>query len=920
MHNDNKLVNIIEDIFKDIVEHTHTTLKRSFTTFQEKETEVFIKCFHALIEYHINRVVQKTFIYEFHEFRKSLNMPANPNSSVAFDLFLQKLDKQMVEKWLNKYSYLRTIIHTIINNTSLYIIAVCKNFKEDIDQLNNNEMISKNSYLTAINALDSDPHNGSKIVLCFEFSNEEKILYKPRSLEIDQLIDTIFSDILKFKGLKYNTPIAQTICRNSYGWQKFISHTFIDEADLSEAYYNLGLCAAVFRSIGATDLHDENVIFNGTTPYFIDLETSLKPSHEEINEDSIWDVLNKELSNSIANTCIIPAKLMVAPHNILIGAINTPYPQKTEELCFTLTNPGTDAVDISKQNIIVSRDSAPIMLEKNKFPSPLPYQQDFVNGYEEGIKSVIVNREKISDLLSSFPCTSRIIVRPTVQYFFLLDACLYPENLIDESAIDKILSYMKPSKMFTESENASKVLEAEKKALKKGDIPYFSIGSNKHTINLMNINTNTFEMSPIENALYSLNNLSDRALLIDKRLIAEGFSEIRIHEATFENNKTKKSQAKMFTDVLKEVTIDNPDALFKLIINQSITTKSKNAETGWLNGVYGDMNIAYNSISCISLHDAGGILFLLKHLTEYKRCVDDIETNELYIRASKGVNSLKNTIYGSTEVSNTPMSIISGSNSLEFLFNHEQKKLKYLDKTISKIQLENIESGDVFLGPIGIALVNATFPNTSIDNIIYFTEKFHNTKLPSEGIAHGNLGVLWTNFRLNYALDRLDICKNIFHETTRIKFEESVENVGWCNGNSGLLMVLTEMATLLKVDINLFDLAKKSTILPLETPLDLSICHGVSGVLQSLLFSFKVSKKSEYIMLANEYWLSVLKLIDINGYYTGEKNRDYLLGYFLGWSGMADSALLLKMYNEGSSPLIPLNLSSLDYQKKLMEV
>lgn len=84
----------------------------------------------------------------------------------------------------------------------------------------------------------------------------------------------------------------------------------------------------------------------------------------------------------------------------------------------------------------------------------------------------------------------------------------------------------------------------QKKSFKKGDIPYFSIGSNKHTINLMNINTNTFEMSPIENALYSLNNLSDRALLIDKRLIAEGFSEIRIHEATFENNKTKNHKLK----------------------------------------------------------------------------------------------------------------------------------------------------------------------------------------------------------------------------------------------------------------------------------------------------------------------------------------------------------------------------------------
>lgn len=920
MHNDNKIVEIIEEIFKDIVENTHSNIKKSFTMLEEREMKIFIKCFHSLLEYHISRVVQKTFIYEFHEYRKSLNMPADPRSSVAFDLFLQKMDKQMIETWLKKYSYLRKIIHTVINNTSSYIITVCKNFKEDKAELNASEMISESSYLIAINALDSDPHNGSQIVLCFEFSNDEKILYKPRSLEIDQLIDTLFSEILRFTSLKDNKPIAKTICRNSYGWQKFISHTFIDETDLSEAYYNLGLCAAVFRSIGATDLHDENVIFNGTTPYFIDLETSLKPSNEIINENSIWDVLNKELSNSIANTCIIPAKLLVAPHNILIGAINTPYPQKTEELCFTLTNPGTDAIDISKQNIVVFRDSAPIMLEKNKFPSPLPYQKDFVNGYEEGIKSVIVNRVKISCLLNNFPCISRIIVRPTAQYFFLLDACLYPENLIDESTIDKILSYMKPSKMFTEPENASKVLEEEKKALKNGDIPYFSINSDKHTINSMNMDTNTFEMSPIENALYSLSCLSNRSLLLDERLIAEGFSEIRIHEATFKNSETKNTQAKIFTDVLKEVTIDNPDSLFNLIINQSITSKSKKAEIGWLNGVYGDMNIAYNSISCISLHDAGGILFLLKHLTEYKKTINGIETNEFYTRALRGVNSLKKIIYGSSEESNTPISIISGLNSIDFLFNYDQKELENLDKTISKIKLENIGSGDAFLGPIGIALVSATFPNTSRDNMIYFTEKLHNIKLPSEGIAHGNLGVLWANFRINYVLNRLDICKNIFNETSQIKFDESVENTGWCNGNSGLLMIMTEMATLLKIDINLLDLAKKTTILPLEAPIDLSICHGVSGVLQSILFAFKVSKRPEYLMLANEYWLSVLKLANMNGYYTGEKHRDYLLGYFLGWSGMADSALLLKMFNEGDSPLIPLNLSSSDYQKKITEV
>lgn len=55
-----------------------------------------------------------------------------------------------------------------------------------------------------------------------------------------------------------------------------------------------------------------------------------------------------------------------------------------------------------------------------------------------------------------------------------------------------------------------------------------------------------------------------------------------------------------------------------------------------------------------------------------------------------------------------------------------------------------------------------------------------------------------------------------------------------------------------------------------------------------------------------------------NVFYTGDKNRDYLLGYFLGWSGFADAGLLLNIFNSGGNSWIPLNFSSDEYQHPLL--
>ncbi|MGQ7439968.1 lanthionine synthetase LanC family protein [Streptococcus suis] len=102
--------------------------------------------------------------------------------------------------------------------------------------------------------------------------------------------------------------------------------------------------------------------------------------------------------------------------------------------------------------------------------------------------------------------------------------------------------------------------------------------------------------------------------------------------------------------------------------------------------------------------------------------------------------------------------------------------------------------------------------------------------------------------------------------------------------------------------------------------IDLSVCHGVAGKVQSLLFVYAITDDKRFLDLANKYWKKVFVIAKKNGYYTGEKSRDYLLGYFLGWSGIIDTAILLKNYNKGEKSYIPLNLSSESYQKELFNI
>lgn len=130
--------------------------------------------------------------------------------------------------------------------------------------------------LVDIQVGDADVHDGHREVVILIFEDGFRIVYKPRSLALDQAFHG-FVDWLNGRGLSPSLRSPAVLCRDGYGWAEFIAHRPADTPEeLALFYMRAGVLACVAYVMGATDLHYGNVIAHGAYPVVIDLETVLK--------------------------------------------------------------------------------------------------------------------------------------------------------------------------------------------------------------------------------------------------------------------------------------------------------------------------------------------------------------------------------------------------------------------------------------------------------------------------------------------------------------------------------------------------------------------------------------------------------------------------------------------------------------------
>ncbi|HEM4298606.1 TPA: DUF4135 domain-containing protein, partial [Streptococcus suis] len=423
------LTESLKNFFKDDLEQFEIKLEEiSRRNIDIPSIVIQIKrCCYQILEKNLWQLSYKVFTYEFHKFREENNFPINKGSSVAYNHYVSQFNETTISVWFEKYPVYYELIKNSVKNLLEYLTDVINNYYKDYTLLED-AFLSKNTRIEQVYPMDSDPHNGGRIVLCFVDSNSQRIIYKPRSLTVDKLVREIFQDALNIENTLGFIPVPLSLDCEGYGWQEYIEKSHVNHCELDKSYFNLGYCSAVFSCLGAVDLHDENIIFNKNRPYFIDLETVFQPANKRVIKNLV-DTVNEMLLNSIVTTTIMPSKLSVFPHDILIGGINTLFPQETNEKVFRLKDFGTDGMDIVKETIKSTKQSTSFLFDSARDIRPLEFQTEFIAGYEKGYYKVLQSKNQIKRVVSEGDCILRVVLRPTTQYYLLIDACLYPENL-----------------------------------------------------------------------------------------------------------------------------------------------------------------------------------------------------------------------------------------------------------------------------------------------------------------------------------------------------------------------------------------------------------------------------------------------------------------------------------------------------------
>lgn len=322
-----------------------------------------------------------------------------------------------------------------------------------------------------------DYHRGGQCV-CILQTSVGKIVYKPRSLSIDNAvyqIATIVNKNLSF-GKGY-VEIPKSLDCGSYGWQDFVEYIPAKTIEELSGYYkSLGGLTAFFASLGALDLHYENISIVGNKAVPLDLETSmgtLQTTQQAYQGEGILGVVNRVIACAGVNTLILPPLARGKRFDVDLSPITDGNSQKSK-LMYSLTYEiGAEGAASMQESNITKKAlySGNLTLEETH---PRKQMSNFLQGYKNVRDAILNCKQDLISLLEDFPnISNRCIIRPTATYGAFLDTSYHPKYLVSCEKRSDLFKRLKLPAGLPEWLGED-VLKVEIKDLLDGDIPYFT--------------------------------------------------------------------------------------------------------------------------------------------------------------------------------------------------------------------------------------------------------------------------------------------------------------------------------------------------------------------------------------------------------------------------------------------------------------
>lgn len=858
-------------------------------------------------------------------------------------------DKEYRKTLLSEYSVLFRIMVTKIDywihNMSQLVENILKDKEELREYFNNGNDIGN---LIKIDMGLSDAHNKGKSVIHLVFDSGLNIIYKPRSLKIDEQ----FQEFLQWfnnSGVKKQLYITKSLNKSDYGWVEYIEYkTCLEKAQVQDYYWRLGTLLCILYIFRAIDFHYENIIACRDQPVLIDLEALFHNVSLYDKKETAYENVAAIIEKSVIRVGILPVK--------------------------SWGRNGADGVDISgiggQKNQIV-KIKTPILKDMNSTSMHFSYDYgkiigsknrptfngndintiEFKNIISEAFKETYnhltnLKEDLRNEILKFKDIEVRLIVRFTQKYSSLLQISTHPDFL--RSGLDREMLFGKLWNDTVSLPKLKEVIEFEKQDLLLGDIPYFK--SKPNELNIYNNNgqciKNFYKESCMDAVLNLVDNLSEKDCELQCGFINTTMTSLDLEDV--KNNKVIK---------LKKLSNDEEKILHDDYLKASVMLGEY-----LMNRAYYGMNEGEQDISWVSINVVGekesewsivpigpsiyeglsGIALYYAYLAKITNRQDFLDIAKKALIPLKKQLKVERQSYKDSEIGAYAgdASLIYTMLNLAILWNDDKllneiiDMLKYLEP-----QIEYDENYDIISGSAGCIIVllklyEETKEQYALDLAIKCGEKLlkesidiggglgWQPKVASNalaGFSHGAAGISWALYKLGNVsgMDKfteagrkaLIFERTLFYEekgnwADRRAFDgvvnEDLVPVAWCHGAPGVLLgrLLTRPYIKSKEELDFID---KEISVALNTTSKYGfgrsdcLCHGDLGNMEILNYASECLGRDEVKDLTTNYSRIVVDRILNQQWQCGLPNQKEVPGGMLGIAGIGLS--LLKLYD-----------------------
>lgn len=392
-----------------------------------------------------------------------------------FNSFINRLQRtEITNELLSEYPVLLEQIVNRLSQWENFSLEFLRHLCEDWDHLRRLFFRSNPGRLVMVSTGVGDTHRNGRSVVVATFENGERLVYKPRSMAVDEHFQQLLS-WLNDRGAQPQFRLMHTLGRGDHGWSEFIAPgPCSSAAELSRFYQRQGGYLAVLYAVEACDFHCENLIAVGEHPFLIDLEALFHPRLETSAPESATRGIGDTLGYSALRVGLLPMCFWSGDGDMPIdlSGLGSAAGQLTPNAVPQWERPGTDEMRIVRKRMnLPDFDNCPVF--DGEKASPFDYADSLATGFAGMYRLLLDQRSELLSVLECFANDEvRVVARRSLTYGTLLHESFHPDLL--RNAPDRDAFFLRLQEGNMQNPVLERLLPAELSDLHRGDIPLFT--------------------------------------------------------------------------------------------------------------------------------------------------------------------------------------------------------------------------------------------------------------------------------------------------------------------------------------------------------------------------------------------------------------------------------------------------------------